>query len=74
MTWLYVLVAGAAVARWGLWYLRNAIDWMEAPRRDYLSAAMLVRLRRKRDREMRSRARMPVLHLSGEAVSGPRSA
>ena len=74
MTWLYVLVAGAAVARWGLWYLRNVIDWLEAPRRDYLPAPMLVRLRLKRDREMRSRARVPVLHLPGEAVGGPRGA
>jgi len=74
MTWLYLLVAGAAVARWSLWYLRNVVEWMEAPRRDYVSAAMLLRLRVQRDQEMRSPTRMPVLQLSEEAVGGPRGA
>lgn len=73
MTWLYVLVAGAAVARWSLWYLRNVIEWMEAPRRDHLSAAMLVRLRQ-RDQQMRSTARTPVLHLPEEVAGGSRGA
>lgn len=73
MTWLYVLVAGAAVVRWSLWYLRNVIEWMEAPRRDHVSAAMLVRLRQ-RDQQTRSMSRTPVLHLSGEAVGGSRGA
>ena len=73
MTWLYVLVAGAAVVRWSLWYLRNVIEWMEAPRRDHVSAAMLVRLRQ-RDQQMRSMSRTPVLDLPGEAVGGSRGA
>ena len=74
MTWLYLLVAGAAVARWGLWYLRNVIEWMEAPRRDFVSAAMLVRLRGQHGQEMRAATRIPVLRLSEEAASGPHGA
>lgn len=74
MTWLYLLVAGAAVARWSLWYLRNVIEWMEAPRRDYVSAAMLVRLRVQRDHQTRATPRMPVLRLSEEAAGGSRGA
>ena len=74
MTWLYVVVAGAAVARWSLWHLRDVIDWLEAPRRDYVSAAMRVRLRLQRDRQTPSMARMPALHLPEEVAGGSRGA
>ena len=71
MAWLFVIV-GAAIVRWGLWYLRDAIEWIETPRRDYVSQAMLVRLRG--DHGARSTVHVPVLRLSEEAVSGPRGA
>ncbi len=74
MTWLYVVVAGAAVARWSLWHLRDVIEWLEAPRRDRVSAAMRVRLRLQHDRQMPSMARMPVLHLPEEVAGGSRGA
>ncbi len=74
MTWLYIVVACAAVARWSLWYLRDVIEWVDAPRRDYVAAPMRVRLRLERDRATRSLARMPVAHLPGEATGGPRGA
>lgn len=74
MTWLYVVVAAAAVARWGLWYLRDAIEWIEAPRRDHVSPAMLARLRLQQDGGMYPVVRMQMLALPGEAAGGPRSA
>lgn len=74
MAWLYVVIAGAAIVRWGLWYLRDAIEWIETPRRDYVSQAMLVRLRLQGDHGARSTVHIPVLRLSEEAVSGPRGA
>ena len=74
MTWLYIVVACAAVVRWSLWYLRDVIEWAESPRRDYVSAPMRVRLRLQRDRATRSLARMPVVHLPGEVAGGPRGA
>ena len=72
MTWLYVVVAGAAMARWGLWYLRDVIEWIEEPRRDQVSPAMLARLRLQKDRGTHPVARM--LALPGEAAGGPRGA
>ena len=74
MTWLYVVVAGAAVARWGLWYLRDVIEWIEEPRRDQVSPAMLARLRLQQDGGMYPVARMQMLALPGEAAGGARSA
>ena len=74
MTWLYVVVAGAAVARWGLWYLRDVVEWIEEPRRDYVPAPMLARLRFQHDRRTYSVPRMPLLSLPGEAAGGPHGA
>ena len=74
MTWLYVVVAGAAVARWSLWHLRDVIEWLEAPRRDHVSAATRVRLRLQRGGQTPSAARMPVLHLPEEVAGGSRGA
>lgn len=74
MTWLYVVVAGAAVARWSLWYLRDVVEWFEEPRRDYVPPAMATRLRFHRDRRACPVSRMPVLTLPGEAAGGPRNA
>lgn len=74
MTWLYVVVAGAAVARWGLWYLRDVVEWFEEPRRDYVPPAMAARLRFHRDRTVCSVPRMPMLTLPGEVAGGPRNA
>ena len=74
MTWLYVVVAGAAVARWSLWRLRDVIEWLEAPRREYVSAAMRVRLRLQRGGQTPSAARMSVLHLPEEVAGGSRGA
>ena len=74
MTWLYVVVAGAAVARWGLWHLRDIVEWFEEPRRDYVPPGMAARLRFHRDRGAHPVSRMPLLTLSGEAAGGPRNA
>ncbi len=73
MTWLYVVVAGAVVVRWGLWYLRDVIEWMDAPRSDYVSSAMLARLRLRRE-PGRAAARIPVLYLSEGVFGGHRGA
>ncbi|MCY4635019.1 MAG: hypothetical protein OXG04_11055 [Acidobacteria bacterium] len=73
MTWLYVVVAGAAVARWGLWYLRDVVEWFEEPRRDCVPPAMAARLRFHRDRGPCPMSRMPMLTFPGEAAGGPRS-
>jgi hypothetical protein len=45
MTWLYAVAAGAVTLRWGLWHLRDIVEWIERPRRDRISPAMLARLR-----------------------------
>ena len=74
MTWLYVVGAGALVVRWSLWYLRDVLEWLAAPRRDYLSPAMLARLQLQRDRATRRMVPTPVLHLPEEAAGGPRGA
>ena len=74
MTWLYVVTAGAVAVRWGLWYLRDVIEWIEAPRRDYAPPSMLARLRLQDNRGACRMDPMPVLHLPGETVSGPRGA
>ena len=74
MTRLYVVVAGAAVARWGLWHLRTVVEWFEKPRRDCLPPGMTARLRFHRDRGAYPVSRMTLLTLSGEAAGGPRSA
>lgn len=74
MTWLYVVVAGAALARWGLWYFRDVVEWFEAPRRDYVSPAMVARLRLHRDRGAYPVPHAPLLSLRGEAAGGSRGA
>jgi hypothetical protein len=74
MTWLYLVIAGAAVARWGLWYLRDVVEWVEEPRCDHVSPAMLARLRLQHDRGTYPVSRMPALSLSGEVAGGPRGA
>lgn len=74
MTWLYAVVACALVVRWSLWYLRDVLEWLAAPRRDHLSPAMLARLQLQRDRAARRMAPAPALHLSEEAAGGPRGA
>lgn len=73
MTWLYVAMAGAVVARWGLWYLRDAIEWLETSHREQVSPAMLARLRQQANGSFPV-PRLPVPHLSGGTVSGPRGA
>lgn len=74
MTWLYIGFAGAAVLRWSLWYLRDVVEWFEAPRRDCVSPAMLARLRLRGGLRMRAGVRQPVLHLSGDVLGGLRGA
>lgn len=72
MTWLYVVATGALVARWGLWYLRDVVEWIETPRRDHVSAAMLARLRPRGGRATYPVDRMP--RLSQETASAPHGA
>ncbi len=74
MTWLYVVVAGAAVARWGLWRLRDVIEWLQGSRRDHAPPTLLARLRLKGGPGTHPVARMPVLRLSREVSGGPRGA
>ena len=74
MTWLYVVVVGAAVARWSLWRIRDVIEWLEASHgKDQAPPAMLARLRLQSHGAQRM-ARMPALHFSEEVPGGPRGA
>lgn len=72
MTWLYVVATGALVARWGLWYLRDVVEWIETPRRDHVSAAMLARLRLQGGQATYPVDRMP--RLSQETAGAPHGA
>ena len=74
MTWLYVVMAGAVAARWGLWYLRDVIEWLETPSRDRVSPAMLARLRLRAGLGTLPADDVPVLELTEETAGGPRSA
>lgn len=74
MTWLYVVVASAALARWGLWHFRDVVEWFEEPRRDYVSPATVARLRLYRDRGTYPVPHASMLSLRGEAGGGSRGA
>ena len=74
MTWLYVVMASAVVARWSLWYLRDVIDWIETPSRERVSPALLARLRLRAGHGTLPADHVPVLELTGETAGGPRSA
>lgn len=74
MTWLYIGFASAVMLRWSLWYLRDVVEWIEAPRRDVVSRAMATRLRLQRGHRMSAGTRQPAVNLSGEVLVGLRGA